>query len=129
MPVDILDAVDEMDQDIANALFEKGAILLFLDAPQNLEFGIDCYSWTTGPKFKGLKLIPPGMHFVYYSALNRYGEGAARTGFFKNFKPREVYGACTQKLSRAFPTVAAEHHRWSLKDGTQLQKIFTLTMK
>ncbi|KND04783.1 uncharacterized protein SPPG_00487 [Spizellomyces punctatus DAOM BR117] len=79
-----------MDQETANALFDKGAVLLFLDAPQNMEFGVDCYSWTTGPKFKGLKLIPPGIHFVYYSALSRHGEGSVRTGFFKTFAEREV---------------------------------------
>ncbi|KAJ3190240.1 a1-alpha2 repression [Gaertneriomyces sp. JEL0708] len=79
-----------MDQDTANALFEKGAVLLFLDAPVNMDFGIDYYSWTTGPRFKGLKLIPPGLHFFYYSALSKYGEGAVRTGFFKYFSSGEV---------------------------------------
>lgn len=56
-----------MDQETANALFEKGAFLLFLEAPPNLEFGIDYNAWTIGPLFKGVKLIPPGLHFVYYS--------------------------------------------------------------
>ncbi|TPX60917.1 hypothetical protein PhCBS80983_g01460 [Powellomyces hirtus] len=80
-----------MDQETANALFDNGAIVLFLDAPSNMEFGVDCYSWTTGPIFKGLKLIPPGMHFIYYSAVNRMGESTAiRTGFWVNFLPRQV---------------------------------------
>ncbi|KAJ3024274.1 a1-alpha2 repression [Thoreauomyces humboldtii] len=80
-----------MDQNTANELFEVGAVLLFLDAPPNMEFGVDCYSWKTGPKFKGLKLIPPGMHFIYYSALNREGENAGiRTGFWMTFLPRQV---------------------------------------
>lgn len=55
-----------MDQETANVLFDKGAILLFLDPPENLEFGIDFNAWSTGPLFKGVKLIPPGIHFVYY---------------------------------------------------------------
>jgi hypothetical protein len=55
-----------MDQETANVLFDKGAILLFLEAPENLEFGIDFNAWTTGPLFKGVKLIPPGLHFVFY---------------------------------------------------------------
>ncbi|KAG0835072.1 hypothetical protein G6F19_004879 [Rhizopus arrhizus] len=45
--------------DIANQLFEVGAFILFLDAPPNLEFGIDYNAWTIGPLFKGVKLIPP----------------------------------------------------------------------
>lgn len=57
----------EMDQQTANALFEKGACLLFLEAPPNLEFGIDYMAWTIGPLFKGVKMIPPGLHFVYFS--------------------------------------------------------------
>ncbi|KAF9409177.1 a1-alpha2 repression [Podila epigama] len=57
-----------MDNDTLKRLFKAGAILLVLDAPQNqLEFGIDVNCWNTGPKFKGIKIIPPGAHFVYYS--------------------------------------------------------------
>jgi A1 cistron-splicing factor AAR2 len=55
-----------MDQETANVLFNKGGFLLFLNAPENMEFGIDYNAWTTGPLFKGIKLIPPGLHFVYY---------------------------------------------------------------
>ncbi|KAG1021027.1 hypothetical protein G6F26_008800 [Rhizopus arrhizus] len=46
-------------KNIANQLFEVGAFILFLDAPPNLEFGIDYNAWTIGPLFKGVKLIPP----------------------------------------------------------------------
>ncbi|KAG0338646.1 a1-alpha2 repression [Podila horticola] len=57
-----------MDNDTLKRLFRAGAVLLVLDAPQNqLEFGIDVNCWNTGPKFKGIKIIPPGAHFVYYS--------------------------------------------------------------
>lgn len=56
-----------MNQDLANQLFEVGAFMLFLDAPPNLEFGIDYNAWGIGPLFKGVKLIPPGLHFIYFS--------------------------------------------------------------
>lgn len=56
-----------MDQELANKLFEIGAFILFLDAPPNLEFGIDYNAWTIGPLFKGVKMIPPGLHFIYFS--------------------------------------------------------------
>lgn len=32
----------------------------------SIEFGIDCNEWVTGPKFKGIKMIPPGLHCVFY---------------------------------------------------------------
>ena len=56
----------KMDQDTANQLFDAGAILVFLNVPTGTEFGIDYNSWEVGPKFKGVKMIPPGIHFVYY---------------------------------------------------------------
>ncbi|KAJ3166975.1 a1-alpha2 repression [Geranomyces variabilis] len=82
-----------MDQQTANILLEQGAVLLFLDAPANFNFGIDCFSWRTGPNFKGLKLIPPGQHFVYYSSVATAagGESAGiRSGFWMDLKPRQV---------------------------------------
>ncbi|KAJ3081482.1 a1-alpha2 repression, partial [Quaeritorhiza haematococci] len=82
----------DLDPDVAAQLFERGAFLLFLDIPQglHLEFGIDYNTWKTGPRFKGLKLIPPGLHFVYYSVLDASGEVKGRDGFFKFFKEKEI---------------------------------------
>lgn len=78
-----------MAPDLALHLFEEGAFLIFLDVPKNTEFGIDMYSWNVGPKFKGIKMIPPGIHFVYYSAVSKDGQTAPRTGFFHSFKKKE----------------------------------------
>ncbi|CAH1759938.1 23345_t:CDS:2 [Entrophospora sp. SA101] len=80
-----------MDQETAKALFEKGAFLLFLNAPKCLEFGIDHNSWKTGPKFMGVKLIPPGLHFVYYSTSDKSGSSGLRSGFFKFYEYKEVF--------------------------------------
>lgn len=55
-----------MDPELAKKLFHEGATLVILDVPQGTEFGIDYNSWTVGPKFKGVKMIPPGFHFVFY---------------------------------------------------------------
>jgi len=55
-----------MDQETAQKLFYNAAIMVFLDAPKALHFGIDYKSWQIGPKFKGVKFIPPGLHFIYY---------------------------------------------------------------
>lgn len=42
-------------------------VLLLLDCPNGLEFGIDNMSWKIGNKFKGIKLIPLGTHIIAYS--------------------------------------------------------------
>jgi A1 cistron-splicing factor AAR2 len=74
----------------ANKLFEAGGILLFYDCPANTEFGIDYHCWRTGENFKGIKMIPPGIHFIYYSATDKQGNVGMRNGFFHNFKLGEV---------------------------------------
>ncbi|EPB86982.1 hypothetical protein HMPREF1544_06200 [Mucor circinelloides 1006PhL] len=79
-----------MDQETANKLFEVGAFMLFMDAPPNLEFGIDYNAWTIGPLFKGVKLIPPGLHFIYFSTTSKEGAQGIRTGFFHFFESQEI---------------------------------------
>lgn len=56
----------DLSQSDAQVLFREGAMFVFLDVPEKTEFGIDYNSWETGPKFKGVKMIPPGIHFIYY---------------------------------------------------------------
>ena len=53
------------------------AFVVLDNPPAGLDFGVDTFSWTTGPNFKGLSLIPKGLHFFYHST----GLGA-RQGFF-----------------------------------------------
>jgi len=79
-----------MDQETALKLFNNAAILVFLDAPKALHFGIDYKSWQIGPKFKGVKFIPPGLHFIYYGSVNSFGDYGARTGFFKYYDEKEI---------------------------------------
>ena len=55
-----------IDPDTARRLFEVGANLFLLDVPINTEIGVDMNSWHTGPNFKGIKMIPPGIHFIYW---------------------------------------------------------------
>ena len=55
-----------MEQDLAKKLFEEGATLFLFKAPKNMEFGIDLSSWNITDKFVGVKMIPNGVHFVYY---------------------------------------------------------------
>lgn len=63
----------------------SNSILIVLDVPSGLEFGIDCITYDTGPKFKGLTLVPTGFHFVYHGT----GMGA-RQGFFIKVANKDV---------------------------------------
>ncbi|MCP9261319.1 hypothetical protein DINM_004694 [Dirofilaria immitis] len=53
-------SASDMPSSLANHLYENGAFMIFLNVPQTTEFGIDYKSWHVGPKFLGLKMIPPG---------------------------------------------------------------------
>ena len=55
-----------MDPELARRLFAEGTVLVLLDVPERTEFGIDYNCWSVGPRFKGIKMIPPGLHLVYY---------------------------------------------------------------
>lgn len=85
--------VVEMDPDVARRLFEEGAFLVLLGVPKGTELGIDCKSWQVGPRFKGVKMIPPGLHFLHYCSANppsHGGELGPKTGLFLSLKPREI---------------------------------------
>ncbi|KAB2015979.1 hypothetical protein ES319_D08G064200v1 [Gossypium barbadense] len=72
-----------MDADKALELLKSGATLLLLDVPQYTLIGIDTQVFSVGPAFKGIKMIPPGVHFVFYSSSTRDGkEFSPITGFF-----------------------------------------------
>lgn len=71
-----------MDQETAQRLFREGATFVFLGVPPNTQFGIDLQCWSTEEQFRGVKMIPPGLHYVHYAAS---GRGAAAAG---NLEPR-----------------------------------------
>jgi A1 cistron-splicing factor AAR2 len=48
----------------------SGAVILLLDLPTSALGGIDLLSFTTTPRFKGIKNIPPGLHFAFTSSTN-----------------------------------------------------------
>ncbi|EEZ98158.1 protein AAR2 homolog [Tribolium castaneum] len=80
-----------MDQATARRLLSEGAFFILLGVPEGTEFGIDLKSWNTGEKFRGVKMIPPGVHFIFYNSVSATTDDVApRVGFFHNFKPGEV---------------------------------------
>lgn len=51
-----------------NASEQNGTgVLLLLNSPKNMRLGIDHQSWQIGAKFKGIKAIPAGPHYIHYS--------------------------------------------------------------
>lgn len=76
-----------------------GATLVIENLPPGSEFGIDLNVFTVGEKFKGIKMIPPGVHFIYFSSCSDYDHKslAPRSGFFKQFHEREV---CVRRWDR-----------------------------
>lgn len=70
-------------------LQEQGCSVLCLDCPEGMLFGIDYSAWSVGPRFMGVKLVPPGLHYVYSSASSEE-VGLSRTGFFLWMRPRDV---------------------------------------
>jgi hypothetical protein len=51
-------------EDLARA----SGTLLALGFPPGTDMGLDGYAFTTGPRFLGIKLIPPGWHLLHTSA-------------------------------------------------------------
>lgn len=67
----LLKTSDKMDPSKARELFETGGILLVLDAPSEMRFGIDLFSWDIGQSFLGIKMIPPGVHICFYEERDK----------------------------------------------------------
>lgn len=54
-------------QEVPDNLGRTGCSILLLGTPNGLNVGIDYCMWKTGPRFKGITLMPPGPHFLYWS--------------------------------------------------------------
>lgn len=85
------DALD-IDQDLARRLLAEGCFFVLLDFPVGSSIGIDLSDYSVGEKFRGFKMIPPGLHFIHYSAVNRKDlrQVAPKTGIFKYFNARDL---------------------------------------
>ncbi|XP_075673309.1 uncharacterized protein LOC142642772 isoform X2 [Castanea sativa] len=80
-----------MDPNTALELVKQGVTLLLLDVPQYTLLGIDTQMFSVGPAFKGIKMIPPASHFLYYSSSTRDGKDFSPIiGFFIHAAPSEV---------------------------------------
>ncbi|KAM9057136.1 protein AAR2 homolog isoform 1-T2 [Megaptera novaeangliae] len=89
-------AAMQMDPELAKHLFFEGATVVILNMPKGTEFGIDYNSWEVGPKFRGVKMIPPGIHFLHYSSVDKANprEVGPRMGFFLSLQQRGLKVLC-----------------------------------
>lgn len=78
-----------LDPENARELATRGATIVLLDVPEGTAVGIDHQTFLVGPKFKGVKMIPPGVHAVTYasSSIDSYGP---TTAFFTSLRGSEV---------------------------------------
>ena len=53
----------------------SGGFVLLLDFPVEGEVGLDARSWFTGKRFKGIKMIPPGLHLLTFGAGGGFLQG------------------------------------------------------
>eukprot|EP01051_Picozoa_sp_SAG22_P006372 SAG22_NODE_415_length_10814_cov_10.762109_4_plen_601_part_00 len=84
--------LQRLSQEELLQLSEQTGTLLLLDVPEGTIVGLDFTSYTVGPSFRGIKLIPPGLHLVHHCARdNKTGETSAiKGGFFVWIEPRAV---------------------------------------
>ena len=79
-----------MDPELALRLVREGATLVCLDVPAGTELGVDGTCWTTGPRFRGVKMVPPGVHLLYYASA----EGVPRTARLLALRGGDVCVTC-----------------------------------
>ena len=79
-----------IDSELARKLFEHGAVLIVAGVPNGTEFSMDCTKNVVAERFRGVKMIPPGPHFVSCASKGPYGDMAPRVGFIHYYKEREI---------------------------------------
>ncbi|XP_050343438.1 protein AAR2 homolog [Nymphalis io] len=108
-----------MDQETAKKLLVEGGTFVFLGVPHETQFGIDMQCWNTDEDFRGIKMIPPGLHYVHYSAVSKEtGDISPRSGFMHYFHNKEfVVKIWDKKLEDISKDEISEESIQRLKDN------------
>lgn len=57
-----------MEQEEARRKLEEGGVMLCMGVPQGTELHCDMAGLVVGPKFRGIKMLPPGLHLFCWDA-------------------------------------------------------------
>ena len=111
---------EDLDPQVIERLYREGSFYIVKDLPVKTEFGIDMKSWNTGDKFLGLKMIPRGVHYIYYNIVGRDGSVSPRRGFFLHCEPGEVtahrYDPATEEIVDDLTEEEKERFKSNLKN-------------
>lgn len=92
-----------IDSELARQLFEHGAVLIIAGVPHGTEFSMDCSKNVVAERFRGVKMIPPGPHFVSCASRGPYGDMAPKVGFIHYYREQEIiireWNAATEELT------------------------------
>lgn len=106
--------VPRLTQEEAQRLTQQGGTVVCTGLPEGAEFGIGMRSYGIGPNFRGVKMIPAGLHLV------TYGTGMERVGVFLQFGAGDVHvlqwEPSTEMLVLA-PAADAEHAAAAVRRG------------
>ena len=95
-----------LSNDEALRALQQGATILALDVPEGTEFGVDLRTYSVGAKFRGMKMVPPGLHLVLC------GNEIAKSGAFVRLAAGEVrvlqWDPKTEMLTAEVPSEQAE---------------------
>ena len=79
----------DMDPATARQANQYQGTVLILDVPSGVHFGMDHQVFAVGTKFRGIKMIPSGWHFISVNAV-RAGTASAPVSFFHEFGQSEI---------------------------------------
>ena len=111
---------EELDPEVIERLYREGGFYILKDLPLRTEFGMDMKSWNTGDKFLGMKMIPPGVHYIYYNIVGKDGSVSPRRGFFLHFVSGDVtvhrYDPSTEEIVDDLTEEEKERYRSNLRN-------------
>ncbi|GMH43240.1 hypothetical protein BSKO_11162 [Bryopsis sp. KO-2023] len=80
----------DLDPDSALDAVKSGGTILLVDVPPGTCIGIDHNAFAVGEKFVGVKMVPPGVHFISSSSGDSQGGFAPVVGFFVHVRPGDI---------------------------------------
>ncbi|KAK5718474.1 hypothetical protein LTR15_008204 [Elasticomyces elasticus] len=100
----------------------NSSALLLLDLPEKALAGIDLLAFTTTPRFKGIKALPPGLHLAFVGANTAFSE---RHGIWFNIHQGTIEAGLPLVIARwqssseslVAVTDEAEHLKWRANLG------------